>query len=145
MNGLRTVRHNLDGTITITDTRTLDEAQEEARNRLALHFDTIVAAGRNYQGKNFQIDGASLQNINGASSMAMIAQANAAPYSQGWIASDNSVVTFDAAGMIAFGVDVGAYYSALVLNNRALKDAIAALADNAACDSFDVTQGWPSN
>lgn len=131
----------------ITDTRDLQDARNEALARLAQHFDELVSVGRNYGGLNFQIDAASLQNINGASSMAMVAQAAGGGWPAGffWVASDNAQMPVDAGGMIAFGMNVGLYYSALVLTNRALKNAIGGLSAIAACDAFDVTQGWPSN
>lgn len=127
------------------DTRNLADAIAETLGRLALQYQSLYDAGRNYQGKNFQIDETSLRNINGGASMAMIANAAGQPFSQTWIAADNSTILLDGQAMIAFGLNVGAYVSALVLNNRALKDQIAALTTIADCDAFDVTQGWPAN
>jgi hypothetical protein len=45
--------------------------------------------------------------------------------------------------MYAFGRAAGAYVSACVLRLRAIKDAIAAAADQAALDAIDVTAGYP--
>jgi phage terminase large subunit-like protein len=60
-----------------------------------------------------------------------------------WIAADNSHVAMDAAQMYAFGRAAGAYVSTCVLRLRAIKDAIAAAADQAALDAIDVTAGYP--
>ncbi len=133
------------GAVQIIDTRDLADAQNDALARLDLQFNSLVNGGRNYNGKNFQIDDNSRLNIAGAAQMASIALAAQQAYSQAWIATDNTTVTFDGAGMIAFGVNVGIYYSALVLANRTAKDAITACTTVAACDAFDVTQGWPVN
>lgn len=146
--GAIVVRHNLDGTITVTDTRTLADAQNEALTRLANFYNSLYAAGFNYNGKNVQIDPASLQNVNAAASMAIAAQAtNAAwPQSYVWITTDNSTLALTTApAVIAFGVAIGNYVTTLIMTNRALKNAIAALTTIAVCDAFDVMQGWPSN
>lgn len=148
--GYKVAVHNQDGSITIIDTRDVAEAQADALKRLGRQFSTDpayegerIAAGCTYGGNRFQIDQASRVNINGASTMALIAAQNAQAFSIGWRATDNSTVTFDGPAMIGFGVAVGSYYSALFAHYQALKDQIVALTTNSDCDAFDVTAGWP--
>lgn len=132
------------GETIIHDDRNLEEAQRDALQNLKHEYDQRVAAGRNYAGKNFQIDGASLQAINAAATRAFLG--NGWPADFGWIGSDNSVLPIvTGKDMIAFANDLSSYASALVLVNRAKKDAIAALPDRDSCDAFDVTTGWPDN
>ena len=57
--GSRITTHNLDGTISVSDTRTIDDARAEAAQRLEGHFAALIVAGRNYAGHNYQIDDAS--------------------------------------------------------------------------------------
>lgn len=139
------------GETRIIDTRTLDDARADAMARVHQMFNagdktgSLVDAGRSYGGKIFQIDANSLANINGAVSAAMLSQQFSIPYSQAWRALDNTSATFDAPGMIQFGLNIAGYISALSLTSFALKDAISSLKTIAACDTFDVTIGWPVN
>lgn len=131
----------------VEDTRDLGDAIKETLGRLQVQYDGLIERGINYQGKTFQIDQSSLININGAATMATVIKAVGGTWPQNffWIANDNSRMPLDGDGMIAFGMSVGAYYTALVLTNRALKDAILALSDIRSCDAFDVSAGWPAN
>ena len=136
------------GATSIVDTRTLADAQAEAFTRLDLQFQSVIAAGCNYNGKNFQIDPASLQNILGKSTMAMVAESGMATWDPNfqWIATDNTTIALARPqDMVAFGMAIGNYDSAIVLANLALKNAISGLTDVTSCDEFDVTQGWPAN
>ncbi|MBN9568690.1 MAG: DUF4376 domain-containing protein [Alphaproteobacteria bacterium] len=142
--GSRITTHNLDGTISVSDTRTIDDARAEAAQRLEGHFAALIVAGRNYAGHNYQIDDASRANINAAATMAMVAP-DAWSGDFYWIASDNSHVPMTAAEVIAFGLNAGDYYTAMIFTNRAHKDAIAALTTISTCDAYDVTAGWPAN
>jgi len=145
--GSKVTTHLTGGGSETVDTRDIEDARADAISRLAFEFVARVDAGRNYGGANYQVDDVSRANISGASAMALAVQASDGAWPEGfyWIASDNSHTAMSAADMIAFGMDVGAYYTALVVSNRALKDLIAALLTNEACDAFVVTEGWPTN
>lgn len=148
---------NLDGTVETFDTRTLADAQADAFKRLWRQFNpwevdydggALIVAGRNYNGKNFQIDRNSRINIGQAAQTAVLAGSG---YSELWVCSDNTTVTFDgsappsATSMVTFGLNVAAYYSALFVNYQALRTQINACTTVAECDAVDVTQGWPAN
>jgi len=145
--GNKVTTHLPEGGTEVVDTRDLEEARVEAIVRLGFKFADLVSQGRNYAGANYQIDDASRANVSGASAMALAVQASDGSWPDGfaWIASDNSRTPLSASQMITFGLDIGAYYTALIVNNRALKDQIALLESNEACDAFDMTEGWPTN
>jgi hypothetical protein len=117
------------------------------RNAAADHFAALMAAGFTYSGALFQIDSPAQAQIAAMGVMALgsITDPAGSPWPAGfyWIAADNSHVAMDAAQMYAFGRAAGAYVSTCVLRLRAIKDAIAAAADQAALDAIDVTAGYP--
>lgn len=81
--------------------------------------------------------------INGAVTMAMIAQTFGQPFSENWTMEDNSTVTHDAAEMIAAGLAVGQHVSACHARGVDLKAAIDAAEDMAALAAIDIEEGWP--
>jgi hypothetical protein len=107
-----------------------------------------IAAGFTWSSVLYQIDPASQANISAMGLMALGSVTDPAnsPWPSGfyWVAADNSHVAMDAPAMYAFGRAVGAYVSACVLKLRAIKDAIAAAADQATLDAIDVTAGYPA-
>jgi hypothetical protein len=125
-----------------------------AENRFAktsaavIHYNALLAAGLTYDGTRFQIDNAAQANIAamGVLALGSIADPAGSPWPAGfyWIAADNGHVPMDAAAMYAFGRAAGSQVSACVLRLRAIKDAIAAAADQAALDAIDVTAGYPA-
>jgi hypothetical protein len=131
--------------------------QSAARLSLAAVFADRIAAGRVYaipgdaSGAHiYQIDAASVANITGAVAWASadgagITGVAAWPAGFAWIDAGNVAVPMTAPECAAFASDVGAYLSALILNNRSLKDAVAAAPDLAALAAIDVGQGWPRN
>ena len=117
---------------------------------LAAQYDGLIAAGRNFDGKTFQIDAASQASISAMGALAASVLANtpgAAAWPAGfyWIATDNSHVPMDAMTMYGFAQNVAGYVSTLVLTNAALKAAIGACTTQAQLDAIDVTAGWPAN
>lgn len=127
-----------DGSIApiVTDTRTVFDAQVDAMVRLGQQFDSIIAAGRIIGAKVIQIDDASRAEMS-----KQLATNNAWPIS--WIAADNSILSLSQLVFSAGCKNVNDYYQAMVLNRRAHKNTIAALADVVSCDAYDVTTGWP--
>lgn len=88
-------------------------------------------------------DALSRSNITGASIGAMLAQSSGAPFSVEWTLKNNSVVTLDAAQMIALGLAVLAHVNACHDHARALREQIEAAADVTALLQIDVSAGWP--
>jgi hypothetical protein len=134
-----------------TDEEITAAAFVDAKNAVAQacdgQFKARLSAGYTFGGVRYQIDDASRANMTGAAVIASLALSGSGAWPEGgypWIAADNSIHLFAApADFIAFGQAVAAYYAALVLNARGLKNSISSLTDTAACAAFDVTQGWP--
>lgn len=142
------------GEVQTIDDRDLADAQAMASSRLSSHYNSLISAGRavTVEGtqKIYQIDDYSRGNMDAAGTLAAQVLANtpgANPWPTGfyWIASDNSTQAMTASDCFAFVQNVAAYYTALVLTNRLIKNAIAACASPGACDLIDVTAGWPPN
>jgi hypothetical protein len=104
--------------------------------------------GFTIQGATMQIDAASQANIGGAVSAALLSSQNPTDFSWDsgfyWVAADNSHIAMTAAQMVAFGHAVFEYVRLTRMNIRAIKDAIAAAAAQAALDAIDVTAGYPA-
>jgi hypothetical protein len=141
-------------------------AQQLAHNQaaslasLGLQYVGLFAAGFNYSVPgdasglhNYQIDPASIGNITAAGSWAtsLVALTSVpsplAPWPNNfiWIDSVNVAVPMTAEQCAAFATAAGAYVTALILNNRALKTAISAAPDMATLQAIDITAGWPTN
>ena len=126
----------------------LAEHRLAKRNEAADDFAARMAAGFTCSGALFQIDGDSQQNITAMGALALSSvidpTANPWPGDFYWIAADNSHVAMDAAATLAFARSVATYVSSCILRLRAIKDAIAAAADEAALEAIDVTAGYPA-
>lgn len=85
----------------------------------------------------------SQRKINGSVTMAVVAQVAGAPFLKLWTMENNSEVAHDAPAMIAAGVAVGTYVSAVHAHAVAMKAQVDAAEDIAALDAIDITQGWP--
>lgn len=138
------------GEVQIIDTRTLDDAKDEARARLDAEYAARYEAGCVVtvagQAKPYQIDPDSQRLISGAALDAFVSKSEGGwPAGFYWIAADNTNQPMTADDCIAFGRAIKTYVAELVYANRALKNAIAALITIPDCDAFDVTQGWPGN
>ncbi len=137
----------IDGAL-VRHVSTLDDNKAAQAAAAAGDFETRIAAGFTWSGALFQIDADSQARIAAMSIMALgsITDPANSPWPDGfyWVAADNSHVPMDAAAMYAFGRAAGAYVSACVLRLRAIKDAIAGAAYQAALDAIDVTAGYPA-
>ena len=148
--GMRITTHNLDGTTTTVDTRTLADAQAEALGRLGAQYASIIAAGLavTVQGVSrvYQIDDASQIKLAGAGMTAIAAFTAGGSWPAGfyWIAADNSTQPMTADDCLAFAKTISAYVTAVIYAYRAAKDVIAAIDNINDCDTFDVTTGWPA-
>jgi len=122
---------------------------QEAKTQAALaQYSARIAAGFTFSGTLFQIDPVSQGQIAamGALALGSIADSANSPWNGGfyWVATDNSHVPMDAATTYAFARAVALYVSACILHLRAIKDAIAGAADQAALDAIDVSAGYPA-
>jgi hypothetical protein len=71
------------------------------------------------------------------------AQILGATFSIDWRMADDSLVSFDAAQMIAVGLSVVTHVSSCQQRKNELDAAITNAADIAALDAIDITAGWP--
>ncbi|QUT04057.1 DUF4376 domain-containing protein [Sphingobium phenoxybenzoativorans] len=85
----------------------------------------------------------SQRKVNGAASMAMIADAAGQPFSIDWTMQDNSIATHDAAAMMAAGTAMGEHVSACHANALVLKAQVDAATDIPMLDAIDIEVGWP--
>ncbi len=104
------------------------------------------AAGFNYGGHNYQIDGVSQGNITtyGTRASAVLAGVSGAtwPAQFSWIRTDNGREPFTAAAFYVFSQAAQDYVTALYYVRRALKDAVAVADDP---EAVVAAATWPSN
>lgn len=139
-----------DGLTQITDNQAAALMRPPVADRKALLWndakvrrDAAIDAGVPVAGiGTFDSDPASRANITGAVTMALIAQSAGSPFSIGWKLADNSVVTLNAAQMIAAGLAVGQRVAACHAHAQSLGIAINAASSHAALDAIDVSAGW---
>ncbi|ABQ68534.1 hypothetical protein Swit_2175 [Rhizorhabdus wittichii RW1] len=81
--------------------------------------------------------------VAGAALSATRAQMTGEPWSKEWTLADNSVVTLDAAQMIAIGDAVEAHLQACQDAGTAIRALIDAAEDEAALAAIDITAGYP--
>lgn len=91
----------------------------------------------------FDSDPLSRSNINGAVTMALIAQGASQPFAMDWKLADNTIATLDASQMIAVGVAVGGHVASCHANAQALGLAIESAQDVTALNAIEVEAGWP--
>lgn len=101
-----------------------------------------------FNGVTYQVDPASVVNINamGALAIGVLSGApGAAPWPTGfcWIAADNSMVPMSAAVVYAFSQTAASYMSGVVFHARSLKNAVASAPDVATLAAIDINSGWP--
>lgn len=108
--------------ITITD----NAYRVAARQRIVKARDAATAAGFTCNGQQYDSDPTSIQRINAAVTLAMLALQNSQPFTMDWTLADNTVTTLDAPGMIAVGTACGQFVAALFDKARSLQDQIAA-------------------
>lgn len=153
--GARVVQHlasteDGESEIIVLDDRTLEDAQADERAGVDRYLDGLVQVGRIIGGVTYQIDDASRNNIAGVAVMAalVVQSVPGIAWPAGgypWIAEDNSQQLFTPAAFLQFGQNIAAYYTALVLRARSLKDAINAAGSVEDVMAIDITEGWPVN
>lgn len=122
----------------------LEDTKAELWARAKARRDKRIGAGVAVPGFGvFDSDDASRLNLVGASVMALAAQAAGQPFSINWKLADNSIVTLNAAQMIAAGVAVGSKVSAIHARAQQIGLAIEAAQDSGTVSSIDIGGGWP--
>ena len=138
----------VNGAIVVTAPDPMIAARATAVAGAAGYYQRLLAAGLTWSGTLYQIDPDAQAQIAAMGIMALgsITDPAGSPWPAGfyWIAADNSHAAMDAPTMYAFGRAVAAYVSACVLRLRAIKDTIAAAADQTAIAAIDVTAGYPA-
>ena len=123
---------------------TIIDAKQAKAEAIAAAYAAAIGAGLVHGGALYQIDAASQQRIAARALLARacIDGAEVWPVSFGWIATDNSRPTFTAAEFWAFAVAAQNRVTALTLNARDLKDALAAARTVADVEAIDASSGW---
>ncbi len=126
----------------------LAQAQTIAAANVTLMLAGKIAAGWTYDGALYQIDAGAQANIAAMGALAGAVQSNVPgaswPTGFAWIDAANGSHAMNAAQMFVFAQGAATYVSALILNARALKDAILAATTVNAVQAIDLTAGWPS-
>lgn len=106
--------------------------------------DRLIDAGLHVDGiGTFDSDAAARQNVLGAASAAMIAQAGGAEFSVVWTLRDNSRATLDAAQIIAVQIAGVTRIDALHGHAADLRVLIQSATDVTSLAAIDIDGGWP--
>lgn len=135
----------LAGGIAMDDPTSLETLRGDMLARVAAKRDELLVGGCVTAFGPIDTDMVSRQNISGAVSMASIAKASGVDFALKWRMRDNSYVELSADEMIAVGVTVGWFVSAVYDKSFALKDAILAAVTEEDLEAIDLTgEVWPS-
>ncbi len=139
-------------TVTVPDP-TLDELKERAKADIEARCDGCFAAGWTVSGTGTALDGKVLQTrdiedrtnwlTSQAAYSAAVAGGNGAVAGAVFRTAANETLTLTYAEGLAVLLDMAAWGKAIMGNSWALKDAVAAAADNAALAAIDIAAGWP--
>ena len=125
------------------DPRTLQEAKDQAWERIKAARDLAEHAPFTVDGHAYDADEKATARISGATTKALMAVMQSQVCSFDFILADNNVVTLDGAQMMAVGAALGNQVEAVFATGRALRDAIDAVEPgpvaNATLDSIQ----WP--
>ena len=105
----------------------VEAAKQDKRAELNKMRDQKIAAGFLFMEKRFDSDAQSVQKINGAATMALIAKTENQPFSMNWTTKDNSEVSLNADQMIGLGVHCAAYIDRLHHQCVTIKEELMAL------------------
>ncbi len=132
---------------------TLDEARNAARAQIEARRDACFTAGWTVSGTATALDGKVLQTrdlddrtnwlTSQAAYSAAVAGGNGAVAGAVFRTAANETVTLTFAEGLAVLLGMAAWGKAIMGNSWALKDAVAAAADNAALAAIDIAAGWP--
>lgn len=124
-------------------TTNLPALQSAVWEQVKARRDAAIDGGATTPSGVVDSDALSRSNISGAVLAAVIAQAAGAPFSMDWTLKDNSVVTLDAADMIAVGLAVMSHVNSAHAVARVLRATIEAATDVGTLLQIDITAGWP--
>jgi len=134
----RTLIGNAAGAVTVTDTRTLAEAQADRIDALKAERDALIDAGVIYNDKPVQIDDASTARMNAAASLHL---AGIFPAGFRWRMADNTFLAVTGPQMVALAATAAGRVYALRAAYWAARDAVAATTTREAADAIKAT--WP--
>jgi hypothetical protein len=131
----------LDGTRTVSDTRTLAEAQAEAVARIDLEFAAKIAEGMAWHGKRLQIDDRATANMTAVA--AFTTKANPLPADFAWRMADNSFLPMNSTQQATMAATAAGYVMSLRRAMWAAKDAARAAITREEADA--VQPVWPGD
>jgi hypothetical protein len=116
--------------------------------------DTQAAAGITLNGKLYQTDSDSRENIAGGAQLAVLAIAGGALPGNtkwdgsgsdfGWITADNSIVLLDAQTMLTLAKAAAEFKKNCIMYGYGMKQQINAATAHTTLDAINVTAGWPT-
>lgn len=121
-----------DGTVSVTDDRTLADAQGEAAARLRAAYDAEIARGMPWGGRTLQVDEASIQRITAVA--AATGNNVPLPVAFAWRMADNTALPLDRAAFLAMSTAAFNHVNALRQRLWAALDKARAAADRDAAD-----------
>jgi len=122
----------------------INEAKAVLWERAKFLRDQFIDAGVNLAGIGvFDSDAPSRGNINGAVTMALVAQISAQPFSIDWKLADNSVKKLNGAQMIAAGIAVGKHVAECHEFAQKIGIAILNAKNNSELNAINIEDGWP--
>lgn len=140
----KTVVHNLDGSITVIDTRTLEDAKAQALAALAqTRWNASLSCLYTVSGTAYTVpcDGDGQTNILGAV-VGLQAAGSTGPIL--WKFNGSVFVSLSLSDIIAMGQAVRAHIQDCFDYEATLTAKINAAPDNAGVDAIDTSSGWPT-
>lgn len=125
------------------DNMTLLEQKIAKAEVVAAKYASITSSGRNYNGKNYQIDDVSCQVM---LTVKVQIQSNAPNAWNGfWVSTDNSINVMTSDQAVTFFNDVYSYVQAAKVNYFTLRGAVNGASDTDTLAAIDIKSGWPAN
>lgn len=126
----------------------LAKAKREKASEIAKALAYEIMWGMVWEGDVYQIDQTSQDRIGNRAQVARDCVANLQtwmPLYEGWIAADNSRdQVFTAQAFLDFAYAAHDHFTEIMLNARALKDALTAATTLGQVEAIDVNSGWPA-
>lgn len=113
-------------TFSWVDQRTLAEAQDETWEMIRTARDANQEAGFTWDGSKFDSDNVSVQRLQGALQLALLAQAAGQPFSIVWTLYDNTTRTLSGSDMIAVFAAMGTFVQNIFTQGVNLRNQINA-------------------
>lgn len=120
------------------DGRTLDQAQAQAISRLTDSRDDLEYANFSYNGNTFTASDTDQRRINGAVTLAMLAQGAGTTFSITWLDANNNGVSLDGPGVIGLGQALATQVLGAFSRYGTALTAVQAATTNAAVDAINL-------